>query len=236
MVRLLALAVVSAALVQPAAACPRPNLVDVPLTRDGTNIPAGGGVVIATINGPDRGASDGRLVAGRDNIEQKREYVAPGLTVVVAKPQANRAIEFVGLDGKALLKLTQGPVAARHAPPKLVAVKSTLPPPPKGDAERLQVYEPSGQLSVELGDAPPDDVIALVLSTGGQGFAWLEPQKGQKTYTLYVGGKRCVPGPGGVAQGTAVTAAWLDTTGRMSAATKAVRVGTLETGPGRGAR
>lgn len=220
------------ALTGAAYACPPPLLTEVPLTKDGTAIPDGGGVVMATVNGrgdDDFGLNGGRLVVGTTEITLRNDYLAPGLTVLVPKSQANRGIELVNGRGKAILKLTQLGVAAKHSAPKLVAVTSTLPPvKPSKTPPQVRMYEPSGEMTVELGEAPPDDVLALVLYvnvTGGpQGIAWMAPQKGQTSYQLYVGGKRCAPGPGSVAQGAKVHVGWVDATGRISVRSKNVRV------------
>ena len=212
-----------------ALACPPPVLTDVPLTKDGTQIPAGGGVVIATVNGRGRGGfeeSTGRLVAGKSDVETTRQHLAPGLTVIVPKARANRAIELVAEGGKALLRLTQTAVAPKHAAPKVAKVHSTAPPvkSTNGPPPRA-MYEPSSQLTIELAEAAPDDVLALVVFQGGQGVAWAAPQPKQTTYSFWAGGKRCVPGPSTVPQGTKVTLGWVDLSGRVSVLTKDLRVG-----------
>jgi hypothetical protein len=211
-----------------ALACPEPFLVDVPLTKDGTLIPAGGGVVIATTNGGGRfgGEETGSLVAGKVNVELERKYIAPALTVIVPKPQANRAIELVAQSGKTLLRLTQADVAPKHAAPKVAKVHSTAPPVKKSDGPaRSAMYEPSSQLTIELAEAAPEDVLALVVFQRGQGVAWAAPQPKTTTYTFWAGGKRCMPGPSTVPQGSTVTLGWVDTTGRVSVLTKDLQVG-----------
>jgi hypothetical protein len=211
-------------------ACPAPLLTDVPLTKDGTAIPEGGGVVMMTVNGrgggdDDFGRNGGRLVVGTTNIGLRTDYLAPGLTVLVPKPQANRAIELVNGRGKAILELTQTGVAPKHAAPRLVAVTSTVPPEkPSKAPPRALMYEPAGEMTIELGDAPPEGVLALVLFETEQGVAWMPPVKGQTAYKWYVGGKRCMPGPGAVAQGKKVNVGWVDATGRISVLSKGIRV------------
>ena len=213
-----------------ALACPPPFLVDEPLTQDNTTIPAGGGVVMATVSGGGgRGLRQGAtLAAGKTNIEQKREYLAPGLTVIVAKPQANRAIELVDQAGQTLLHLTQSDVAPKHAAPKVAKIHSTAPPEKKrkpNEPPRFQMYEPTSQMTIELAEAPPTDVLAVVVFSGGQGIAWAAPQPKQTTYSFWAGGKRCVPGPGTVPQGSIVTLGYVDLTGRVSVLTKDIKVG-----------
>ena len=209
-----------------ALACPAPLLTDVPLTRDGTLIPAGGGVVMATENGRgggmDRGG--GRLVAGKVNVDVTQDYLAPGLTVIVPKAQANRAIELVDGRGKVQLRLTQTQVAPKHAAPKVVKVHSTAPPvKPNGPPPR-PMYEPTSQLTIELAEAAPDDVLALVVFQNGQGVAWAKPQPRTTTYAFWAGGKRCMPGPATVPQGTTVTLGYVDLSGRVSVLTKNIKV------------
>ncbi len=58
------------------------------------------------------------------------------------------------------------------------------------------MYEPSSQLTIELAEAPPDDVLAIVVFQGTQGIAWTPPRQKTTTYSFWAGGKRCVPGPG----------------------------------------
>ena len=229
MIRALAILV---ALTGASYACPPPLLTEVPLTKDGTAIPEGGGVVMATVNGGggdgdfDRGGAS--LVVGTTNVTLRSDYLAPGLTVLVPKSQANRGIELVNGRGKAILKLTQLGVAAKRAAPKLTAVTSTLPPVKPSREPPRMMYEPSGEMVIELAEAAPADVLALVLYvqvTGGpQGVAWMTPQKGQTSYRLFVGGKQCAPGPGSVAQGAKVHVGWVDNTGRISVRSKDVRV------------
>lgn len=207
--------------------CARPQLTDKAITADGAVIPSGGGVVITTVNGFGGddgfdGSGGGQLMAGTDNVEQSRVYLAPALTVIVAKPQANRTIELVSPRGKKLLSLTQGDLAPKHAAPRLAKVHSTLVP-AKPDLQ--QRWAPTSQYTIELGQAPPDDVLALIVHVRGSGIAWARPQKGQTTYTFYAGGKRCSPGPAPLAQGTTVTVAWLDAGGRLSVESRAVKVG-----------
>lgn len=210
--------------------CARPRLTDRAITPDGAVIPSGGGVVITTVNGFDGGDEGGpgaQLVAGGTNIELRRDYIAPALTVIVAKPQANRAIEFATGGGKALLKLTQSGVVPKHAAPKVKAVHSTLAP---AATRQQQRWEPTSQYTVELAEAPPDDVLALVVQVGDGGIAWARPQKGQTTYTFFAGGKRCMPaGPATLPQGAKVTVSYLDTGGRLSVASRELRVGTTPT-------
>jgi hypothetical protein len=206
--------------------CARPNLTDKAITPDGTVIPSGGGVVITTVNGFNGGGGDigmgAQLVAGGVNIELERKYIAPALTVIVAKPQANRAIELATHDGKTLLSLTQSDVAPKHTAPKVKAVHSTLPP---SATRQQQRWEPTSQYTIELAEAPPNDVLALVVRVGDSGIAWAAPQKGQTSYSFYAGGKRCTPGPMTLAQGSKVTVAWLDVGGRLSVTSKEIRVG-----------
>jgi hypothetical protein len=220
-----ALAIV-AALHTAALACAMPMLSDVPLTKDGTTIPDGGGVIMETVNGGQSAPGTPKLVAGKTNVRMRIDYIAPGLSVIVPKSQANRQIELVDANGKRLLLLNQSGVAPKHAAPKLVAVTSTLP------AERQtnqpqppRMYDPSGTVTIELGEAPPDDIVALVLYASlpsQQGVAWAPPGKGQKTFSFSVGGKRCSPGPIGVPQGAKVAVGWLDATGRVSVLSKEV--------------
>jgi hypothetical protein len=211
-----------------ALACPPPLLVDVPLTKDGTAIPAGGGVVMATVNARGGGIAEngGRLLAGRVDVVMTREYLAPGLSVIVPKAQANRAIELVGDSGATLLHLTQTAVAPKHAAPKIAKVHSTAPPVKKTNGPpRFEMYEASSQLTIELAEAPPDAVLALVVCLGNPGVAWAAPRPKQTAYSFWAGGKRCVPGPGTVPQGSAVTLGYVDLSGRVSVLTRAIRVG-----------
>ena len=210
-----------------ALACPPPLLTDVPLTADNTALPAGGGVVMATVNGGGgRGMRNGgRLVAGKDNVELTRTYLAPALTVIVPKAQANRAIELIDDSGKAILHLTQTQVAPKHAAPKVAKVHSTAPPVKKGEPPRFEMYGPTTQLTIELAEAPPSDVLALVVFQDGQGVAWSPPQDKQMTYTFWAGGKRCMPGPGTVPQRATVTLGYVDRTGRVSVLTQDITVG-----------
>lgn len=211
-----------------ALACQPPLLVNVPLTQDGTAIPAGGGVVMATVNGRGGGVDEGggRLVEGKTNVAATDLYLAPGLTVIVPKPQANRAIELVGNSGKTLLRLTQVAVAPKHAAPKVAKVHSTAPPVKKSkEPPRVAMYGPTTQMTIELAEAPPEDVLALVVFQGDQGIAWARPQSGQTTYSFWAGGKRCMPGPGTAAQGSTVTLGYVDLSGRVSVLTKSIKVG-----------
>lgn len=212
-----------------ALACPPPLLTDVPLTADNTAIPAGGGVVMATMNGMGGGRNmrgGERLVAGKTNVEMTRNYIAPALTVIVPSTQANRAIELVDGSGTAILHLTQTQVAPKHAAPKVAKVHSTAPPVKKtNEPPRLQMYEPTSQMTIELAEAPPEDVLALVVFEGGQGIAWARPTATQTTYSFWAGGKRCMPGPGTVPQGATVTLGYVDLTGRVSVLTKDIKVG-----------
>lgn len=211
-----------------ALACPPPLLTEMPLTAENTAIPPGGGVVMATVSGGGgRGLRGGeRLVAGKANVEMTRTYLAPALTVIVPKAQANRAIELVDGAGQTLLHLTQTSVAPKHAAPKVAAIHSTAPPVKKTtEPPRLQMYEPSSQMTLELAEAPPEDVLALVVFERGQGVAWARPQAKQTTYTFWAGGKRCVPGPGTVPQRSTVTVGYVDLTGRVSVLTKDLVVG-----------
>ena len=211
-----------------ALACPPPLLTDVPLTKDGTQIPPGGGVVMATVNGRGGGIEQnaGRLVAGKTDVETTHEYLAPGLSVLVPKPQANRTIELASFSGKPILRVTQTGVAPKHAAPKVAKVHSTAPPVrPSKEPPRPRMYEPTSQLTVELAEAPPDDVLAIVVFQGNQGIAWAAPEPKQTTYSFWAGGKRCVPGPGTVPQRAKVTLGYVDLSGRVSVLTKAITVG-----------
>lgn len=209
--------------------CARPRLSDRAITPDGAVIPSGGGVVITTVNGgggdDDEDSGMGpQLVAGTTNVELERTYIAPALTVIVAKPQANRSIALASRDGKrTLLRLTQGGVVPKHAAPKLAKIHSTLAPvKPSGPYQR---WAPTSTYTIELAEAPPDDALALVVLVGGQGIAWARPSKGQTSFSFYAGGKRCTPGPAQLAQGQKATVAWLDTGGRLSLASKELAVG-----------
>lgn len=207
--------------------CAEPMLTDRPLTADGAVIPSGGGVVMATVNGfdGDDGGDGARLQSGTTNVEAKRDYIAPALYVIVAKPQNNRAIELVGTRGKPILRLTQGDLVPKHAPPKLAKAHSTLAPAKPDPQPKRSMWEASSQYTIELGEAPPADVLALVVYDGDNGIAWARPAKGQTTYSFWGGGKRCSPGPSSLPQGRTITVAWLDAGGRVSLRSKPIQVG-----------
>lgn len=208
--------------------CMLKPLSDRPLTPDGTLIPSGGGVVITSAFGSDPDDEKlaifggGLLMAGTANVEAAREYIAPALTVIVAKPQANRSIELVDERGRKRLGFLQGGVVPRHAAPKLAKVHSNLAR--LDPAARFAVVS---QYTIELAEPPPADVLALVIRTGGRGIAWARPQQGRTVYAFYAGGKRCLPGPAPLVQGEKVSVAWLDVGGRLSLESKDFEVGAL---------
>lgn len=174
--------------------CAEPMLTDEAITPDGAVIPNGGGVVITTVDGGNPNDAEGaRLMAGTTNVELRRDTIAPALTVIVAKPQANRAIELVGRRGTPIVKLAQGDVVPKHAAPKLARFHSTLAP-RKTTRDAQQMWEASSQYTVELAEVPPSDVLALVVFVKDIGVAWARPQKGQLVYSFWAGASAARPG------------------------------------------
>ncbi|CAN5922565.1 hypothetical protein BH11MYX3_BH11MYX3_08700 [soil metagenome] len=214
---------------QRADACAAPRLVDVPMTRDGTTLLEGGGVVIRTVNGGNHTADqddDGSVFAGTTDVTLRVDWVAPGLSVIVPKPRRGRVLTLGARTTKPALKLRQGGVAPKHAAPNLVAVSSSL---SRADAASIQasrMYGAPGAFVVELAEAPPADVLALVVYQGGAGIAWAAPSK-QLSYTFRFGGKNCSPGPAALVQGSKVTVGWLDESGRVSLLTKEIQVSAI---------
>ena len=82
-------------------------------------------------------------------------------------------------------------------------------------------------LTIELRAPLPANAIALVVSeaTSGWGRMWFAPTKEQKTFVARLGGgKSCGGGMSPVYAGEKITVAWVDAHGRVSPASRPIRV------------
>jgi hypothetical protein len=226
---LLALATLAtfASHVPAADACARMDPEDLPLTPDGTEVAANGGVIMTI--GWAFGRHPGELVlrTAGSKAAPTVHAIAPQLTVL--QPAPGHDVELVDGDGKVVRKFT---IAASAAPalasPAIAQLASTAPKPSSNAVQRVPVV-PSTNLAITLAAAPPADAFALVYYAAGktpEARGWIAVTANQKAYTMATGGKGC---HGANAyptfQGETLRFAWLDRGGRVSAMSSAVRVG-----------
>jgi len=215
----LALLVVS----PPAAACPAPHLVDVPLIADGATLLDDGGVVIETRSA--RGGGDEamglQLTSGGAKLGATRDFIASGLWVLRPPRGDGRTIEVV--DGASTVRwtLTQAKGTGPHAAPKATRMTSSL---GRERATKRAVKMHRGVAAsvaeLTLAEAPPDDVLAVVVfritKDGSHGIAWWPRNEAELVYGYSTGGKGCVPGPSPVHLGEKVAIGFIDLHGRTS--------------------
>jgi len=210
-----------AGLVTPAAACPRMDPRDEPVTQDGATVYDTGGVIFTLQYAFDDRRPVLKLDAGGPAVA-----VAPMLSVVPPPPGA-AALELRDPSGKAERHFTVAAAPAALAAPAVTRVTSTVKT--LKDLERHSSAEPASTTEIKLAAAPPDDAYALIAYTvtgkATTASSWVATVKGQATYTFQTGGKACYGSTVSPTwQGETLRFAWLDRGGRVSAMSKPIKI------------
>ncbi len=212
------------------------------MTANGTELPRGGGVLVALSDGgdwdapaqPDLMKTGWMFVDGGKSIAPTIRILAPGLAVY-EPPEGTTAIELS--DGKRTLA-THPRTAAKPVLPVLPVlpapvvtavdyVTSSIPVGPRQSARNT--------VTAQLTGTRPDNAVAIILFAAGKPASWT-------TAFSYAGPKgpielwhttgRCetaIPGLASTPAGTKVTVAWVDASGRLGATSRELVVGTKQT-------
>lgn len=186
-----------------------------------------GGVILRTEEAPlsdDRGRGEITVQSDGKATESTREYLTFNLSVLRPKSFGNK-LEVLrgGTATQSLFVATEAAIAA----PRLVRVTSTAPRTNAGIP--AQMYPPTQEMTVELGQDKPATAYTLVIyklaPDGTRSVA--EGLPDQKRVIKYVtGGKRCSGGGfETLVPGERIAVAWLDVYGRLSPRSQVVTVG-----------
>lgn len=206
------------------------------MTANGTELPPGGGVLVALGEGgawdapaqPDLTKTGWMFVDGGKSITPVIRILAPGLAVY-EPPAGTTAIKLS--DGKRTLA-THPRTAAKPALPAPVVtavdyVTSSIPVGPRQSARDT--------VTAQLTGDRPANAVAIILFAAGKPASWTSAfsyagPKGPIELWHTVG--RCetqIPGLVATPAKTKVTIAWVDASGRIGAMSKELVVGTKQT-------
>lgn len=204
-----------------------------PMTANGTELPPGGGVLVAlgdvadwnAVSQPDLTKTSWKFVDGTKSTAPVIKLLAPGLAVF--EPPA----------GASSIKLVDGTrIVATH--PRTTTAKPLLPAPVITAIDHVTSAAPMGPrqaprntVTAQLTGDRPDGAVAIILFAAGTPASWTSAfsYSGPKgPLELWHTAGRCetaIPGLVATQPGTKVTAAWVDASGRLGARSKELVVG-----------
>lgn len=224
MFRLACAAFLATALVSPLASakCAMGHLAPKVMTT--APIPAGGGIVVATLDVPYSEADEGdavqpswQLDVGDAKSAPKIDTLAPGLAVYRV-PAGTGTIKLLdGTKVRATATFAKGDAPAALAAPKLEAVRH----------DRTYGRRASAFTTVTLDGAPPAGAVALVLADAKGKPRSYGLVEGTGTELRVYAQSRCSVLPNGTIEskmGDKVTLFWVDQSGRKSAPSKVIEI------------
>ena len=207
--------------VGPAAfACPMPPPPVEVVANETATIAPDGGIIIRTMRG---GSPTGPLVVRADGktADLERIYLAYDLQVVRPKVRTSK-LEVVRGGKVVALQIA---ASTALAAPKLASVHSTART--SGTPQRAHMYEPTSQVTLEIGSDTPTGAYALVIyklaPEGTRPIAYGTPDS-KHAIKYSTGGKSCYGGFETAYPGDRIAVAWLDIHGRLSAHSATITV------------
>lgn len=210
-----------------AAACPDPGEpVPVAITADGATIVGDGGIVFQQVYGH---SNDVRSPTLRDKtgapVAGEWRQLAPLLLLFQPTTALQRDLEVVdAATSKTLVTVHQLPASDATAQTAPIIQSAHADLSLHSRTTRAEVIDRTHFQLVLRTPPPPQTIALIILDASTRGRVWFLPNG--KTYeTTLGGGKSCTMELSPIYAGERIRVAWIDVLGRVSPASKPVRVG-----------